>query len=119
MHITAGREQDVVRRDGRRWQQRPRSGRGREVAVGKSRSGTKYTRDSRSHPDPFPTRPHVFDTTITSRTLANNTYSEAFFYQGYGHYLDLEVCLESHPTVGVQHQPLRSSHEELNISPEK
>ena len=40
-------------RNSRRWEQRPRSGTG----VGKSRSGTKYTRDSRFRPDPFPTRP--------------------------------------------------------------
>ena len=42
--------------------------RGREGA-GKSRSGTKYTLDSLSRPNPFPTRPHFPDPAITVRTL--------------------------------------------------
>ena len=53
-----GREQDAVSRDGRRWEQRPRSGRGREVAVG-----------NETQPGfPFPSPP-VPDPTITARTL--------------------------------------------------
>ena len=37
--------------------------------VGKSRYGTKYTRED-SRPDPFPTRPHFPDPTITAHALA-------------------------------------------------
>lgn len=36
--------------------------------VGRSRSGTKYARDSRSRPNPFPTR-HSADSSITTLTL--------------------------------------------------
>ena len=62
-----GREQDAVSRDGRRWEQRPRSGRGREGAVGNEiRSGFPFPSD------PFPLRPHFPDPTITARTLARN-----------------------------------------------
>ena len=53
--------------------------RGRE-GVGKSRSGTKYTRDSRSCPDPFPTRLHFPDPIITARTLAIDRRK----YEGWG-----------------------------------
>ena len=54
----SGKEQDAVSRDGGRWKQRPRSGKGREVAVGNEiLSGF-----------PFPSRP-VPDPTIIARTL--------------------------------------------------
>ena len=37
--------------------------------VGTSRSGAKCSRDSRSRPDPLPTRPHFPDAIIIARTL--------------------------------------------------
>ena len=69
----SGREQDAANRDGRRWEQRP----SREE-VGKSRSGTKYTRDSRSRHQPVPDPTTFSDLTITARTIGYNSNLTAY-----------------------------------------
>ena len=72
IHLTAGdhgkqtgRERDALRRDGRRWEQRPTTGRGREVAVvNKIQSGF-----------PFPSRPVPVPTTFSR---SDHYYYRAF-----------------------------------------
>ena len=59
---TVGREQDTVRRDGGRWEQKPRTGK-----IGNSRSGTKNHMVSRFRTVPFPSRPHLPVPTLTAR----------------------------------------------------